>query len=312
MGLCSSAQVYRPFLKDSVHWHIQTYGCSGACDPANIYAPGNCYSITDDFYKIDGDTMVNDRTYKKLVNTYQSTSYQYLQSGQQVPCWSATHGSCTTIGILSEDTAQRKVFVFHTDGTMGSYWCIKDSTLFDFSKRQGDTMYWQASCSDTAYVVDTITYEHYLYDSVRTFHLRPVGSSYFGPFLLYESIGAECGFYGGHPGFEGAYETVLTSYCVGTDSACGFICITGVGINDVALPTIYVYPNPMENKLVVETSSVSSLSISVSDVLGREILQRDLPNATNTIDVKDFPSGIYYYQLMSGTVLVKSGKTVKE
>ncbi|MEI6816192.1 MAG: T9SS type A sorting domain-containing protein [Bacteroidota bacterium] len=72
--------------------------------------------------------------------------------------------------------------------------------------------------------------------------------------------------------------------------------------------TISLYPNPTTSTLTIHQDTYSpSQQIIITDVLGNKVYSQALNNSTETIDISQLSSGIYFYEV-SG----KRGKIVKE
>ncbi|MCQ2263258.1 MAG: T9SS type A sorting domain-containing protein [Bacteroidales bacterium] len=77
-----------------------------------------------------------------------------------------------------------------------------------------------------------------------------------------------------------------------------------VGINDYSTPQLSVYPNPCRNVIVVE--SEDNEVVTLFDVQGRMMLRQTASAPLTTLNVQEFPAGIYFVQC--GT---KTAKVVK-
>ena len=81
--------------------------------------------------------------------------------------------------------------------------------------------------------------------------------------------------------------------------------IAEVGIRE----EISVYPNPVQSELTVSNSANST--ISIYDMNGKLILEKDIISDLETFDVSSFATGVYYAHIIGeGTITTK--KIVKE
>jgi len=60
---------------------------------------------------------------------------------------------------------------------------------------------------------------------------------------------------------------------------------------------ITVYPNPVKDLLIFRTSSTRIVSLTVSDLLGRTMLEQAFDSE---LDVRHLPGGVYFISLLDG------------
>ncbi len=85
------------------------------------------------------------------------------------------------------------------------------------------------------------------------------------------------------------------------------------GIHEInSVNEVTVFPNPAEIQLTIQSGKMNMISIDIADVLGRNIYIEKLNQKTSTINLKSFPSGVYFIKalMQDGNVQVK--KFVKE
>jgi hypothetical protein len=71
--------------------------------------------------------------------------------------------------------------------------------------------------------------------------------------------------------------------------------LTGVGINEVSGSDMFkLYPNPNNGKFTIETTQFSGAEITVYDVLGRPVYQKQLVSSMESIDMSGATNGTYY------------------
>jgi hypothetical protein len=93
-------------------------------------------------------------------------------------------------------------------------------------------------------------------------------------------------------------DTLRYSVCdeLGTcDTAQIFVTILGpnnTGIVDVGLPDLHLYPNPASSYLLVSYSSTIQ-AISITDMSGREVMQRDINNTAASVNIEALSAGVY-------------------
>jgi hypothetical protein len=86
---------------------------------------------------------------------------------------------------------------------------------------------------------------------------------------------------------------------------------TAIGINDLTVPkkSLTVYPNPAFTNITIETITKGCLSIL--NLSGQQLLQREITEPTTTVDISTLPSGVYIVKLV-GKKGVQMGKVIKQ
>jgi hypothetical protein len=77
------------------------------------------------------------------------------------------------------------------------------------------------------------------------------------------------------------------------------------------LTGITVYPNPMADKLTINSNTGQDLEISLYDINAVEIYHKSFTNSV-TLNTEQLPRGIYLYKIKNKTGEERSGKVVKE
>ncbi len=74
-----------------------------------------------------------------------------------------------------------------------------------------------------------------------------------------------------------------------------------VGVEEVSEMSFSVFPNPVNDLLTIKLSSHSDFSLTITDILGKQVLTENYSSTSSTtINVGDFPEGIYMLQLNTG------------
>lgn len=82
-------------------------------------------------------------------------------------------------------------------------------------------------------------------------------------------------------------------------------------VNKVDSKQIMVYPTVFENQFFVQKNVSNVCYISIYSVEGKQIVQKQLQNGTNTIDMTSVVAGTYLYRIISNGIEVSSGKLIK-
>jgi len=72
------------------------------------------------------------------------------------------------------------------------------------------------------------------------------------------------------------------------------------GINQIADVSnqVNIYPNPMQNNFVIETSNTDKQLLQITDVSGKQVLSQTI-NGTSSIDISNLSPGVYNLSLTS-------------
>jgi len=93
---------------------------------------------------------------------------------------------------------------------------------------------------------------------------------------------------------SGVYSVITQ----GTGSCAGISAnytVTGVGISNVSGSDMFkLYPNPNNGKFTIESAQFAGTDITIYDVLGRVVYQKQLLSATESIDMSNTLNGTYY------------------
>ena len=64
------------------------------------------------------------------------------------------------------------------------------------------------------------------------------------------------------------------------------------GITEVDLPDLHMYPNPAASFISVSYSSVIQ-SVSITDMSGREVMQKDINSTAASLHIEALSAGLY-------------------
>jgi hypothetical protein len=75
--------------------------------------------------------------------------------------------------------------------------------------------------------------------------------------------------------------------------------VESLGINNLNIDGLIIYPNPIDNQLNIVQNSNKTLDVFIFDIAGKLILQSKANYTSNTINVSSLGSGIYFLQICS-------------
>ncbi|HXB41545.1 MAG TPA: T9SS type A sorting domain-containing protein [Bacteroidia bacterium] len=77
-----------------------------------------------------------------------------------------------------------------------------------------------------------------------------------------------------------------------------------------------VFPNPFNNQLTININptnhSFGNFRLEILDVLGNQLITERLRENNSVLNIDGLPKGIYFYKIFDSTVLIGSGRLIKE
>jgi hypothetical protein len=70
-----------------------------------------------------------------------------------------------------------------------------------------------------------------------------------------------------------------------------------VRVNESKLSLIYIFPNPAFDKINISYNDTRPTKAGVYNVLGNQLNEFTLKNGLNSVDITQFPSGIYFIKI---------------
>ena len=102
---------------------------------------------------------------------------------------------------------------------------------------------------------------------------------------------------GAQTGYQNMFQFNLSPIGIYTSEAIDNICLT-TGIDENTFtPKIFIYPNPAQNTINIETSE-SIKAISIIDMTGKIILRK---SNSNQVHLPDLQNGLYLIKIETGT-----------
>ncbi|MBC8753393.1 T9SS type A sorting domain-containing protein [Kordia sp. YSTF-M3] len=82
-----------------------------------------------------------------------------------------------------------------------------------------------------------------------------------------------------------------------------------LSLDDTIVSDFKLYPNPSKGILNIQTNTIDSVSVSIYDILGKEVLTADRIN--NTIDISNLKNGMYIVKMTMNDISITK-KIIKE
>lgn len=243
---------------------------------------------------IEGDTVVGERTYKKLYE--QTIDFLETQNGPPfTPPYRVLPGR-RLIALLRDEVAERKVFgLIASTGPNGTAFST-DTLLHDYSLEVSDTLVGLNFDAGEGALVVTATGTENRFGADRNFQegtsirfYQGIGSMEYGPVSGGSDIRTGCCIF------------QLVDYCVGDFSDCGLVLSPVTELSREV--TIKTFPNPFTDQLNIVPSEIrmgSSVTVSLRDITGRKIRQGVLSTGLQW-STGQLPPGVYLATFMSGT-----------
>ena len=73
--------------------------------------------------------------------------------------------------------------------------------------------------------------------------------------------------------------------------------VSPVGIGESTKPVFKIYPNPADEKIIIEGNTISSMRYSLQDQLGRILIAGYLEKKSTQVDIRGLSSGIYFVKI---------------
>jgi hypothetical protein len=254
------------------------------------------WSVYNEKYYIEGDSMVNSKTYKKIYFSSDSN----LNNG-------------ILFALFREDTTSRQVFAIRADST-------SEYLLYDFSLNVNDT----ASVYPTSfpYYSGPISISIDQIDSImingqyrKRFFIRGVQHNSNIPEYWIEGIGSTFGILNsgitGVTIFDIAYPTLL---CFEQDGSLLYQnpaftdCFEPypIGISENKLQALQIFPNPAKNALTVR-SEEAVIEYKIFSSLGQIVGGDDVNSMSFSFNVSNYQQGMYFLHLKT-----KDGVVIKK
>ena len=260
------SQDYYPIVQENNEWNVLQVVYPGTGNPWDtIY--------WTESYKITGDTIISEQTYKKV----------YFSEEETPPNWEYKGG------IREED---EKVWYFPKYGN-------GETKIYDFTLNVGDTLGYQYQA---VMVVDSIAFHE-----ISGVERKHIYFSYidFSPYteLWIEGIGSNYGIFSvGSGGSLGGWTWLLCMsenedliYMNPNYNSCHLI---STDIEETDNSIIEIYPNPARDKINIKnTESIKIESISIIDLKGQKLLEFE-KNKTE-LDLSEISTGIYLLMVTS-------------
>lgn len=285
----SKAQDYHKLLDSNLYWDVASASMGYICGGYSDYPPLR-FTISD-------DTVINNLSYSKF-GYYKMYPSMHNPPPNCPPFFVDTLFYDNVAYYMREDTLNHKVYMYNSYEETEYLW-------YDFDAQIGDTItypYYGEFIVDTIY--DIITNDgkirkyfecNYGWHGFYIEGLGGISGPFYEPFAYFES-GAWLMCAKEHDG-----QSIWGSDCYD---------FTTDITEQESEAKLNVYPNPASNFIHIELSATPA-EINIYNSHGLKIITTIAANKTNTINLSQIDSGIYYLVVLEESGLIISRKIIK-
>jgi len=255
----------------------------------NNISPGNlCIANENYVYRVIGDSIINDTTYKVIWKSGVRTFYAYGPKGfcdntqpEEIQEFAA---------FLRQDG--RKIF------WRGSF-DLQDQLVYNFELEVGDSLPLSrinffndivVVAKDTILVNGEERLSFQFSNSPVTYFVEGIGHS--GGFLQYIPPMLECGHrlncYG---------QNDVPLYPINPQDECNYT----VGIEtEMASSEFSIYPNPAQDVLIIELNDARNKTIEITNMNGQVLEKINFSAKRNQVSISALTAGVYFIKIQSG------------
>ena len=256
----AQTSVYHPFPDSNAVWREWRSGWNSGIN-------GEVWNYEE---TLAGDTLIGGLTYKKILETgatlMNSNPWTYYYN--------------TYKGGIRQDTSQRKVFfILPTSST--------ETTLYDFNLSVGDTIHsynypWGIVSSVDSILIGS-NYRKIFRGTKGVDFIEGIGSTWG---LLHQVLS-----YLNHQNeFYCFTQNGQTIYHPDTTQSCA----VPTGIGELYKNILFaIFPNPTSGIFTLSSSEKIS-TVEISDVLGKQVYEKQVRSPKEEIDLSSQPKGIYF------------------
>ncbi|MDP5104657.1 MAG: T9SS type A sorting domain-containing protein, partial [Polaribacter sp.] len=269
------SQDYIPLLKEGFFWDIKRYGW---------HSRNPCGANSISRYLISNDTIINDKTYKKIIHYPIIGTFTEPYNCLETPYILDIANYSFLNYYLREDISEKKVYrLFINEDNQKT-----ESVLYDFSLKVGDKF-----ASGMFFNEDYATVSGIEQDSEGRNIFYFVGN---GSYSYTEGVGGENGFlfYNINYDFKDEWRKLT---CRGDDFYNNSCNIT---LNNYVydLNNLKIFPNPVND--ILNIKNVENITVKIFSIRGK-LLKKSVSKTNLVINVSSFPSGIYILEISNST-----------
>lgn len=268
------SQEYDPIIKEDAFWDIKTIIPNGGCQ----------YFESLKRIQIDGDTIINSKTYKKLKSALLKDINNLTECISEPFYIDVNDFTSIDDTYLREDTTEKKLYIL-TNSLSTDH--LEEYTVCDFSLNIGDPLLNYFGYDNTQHellITDITTNSEnkkVFYTNDGSYYTEGIGRNE-GNLNIYFNL------------VDGTYERI---HCYG-NAQNQSNCATVLSTNKYELSSLKIFPNPAKNILTIQNTE--DITLKIYSITGS--LLKTIKSKTNLeIDISSFKSGIYVLKISNLT-----------
>lgn len=279
-----SSQDYEPVIKEGSFWDVEEV-LGGYCSSAYYR------------HQIDNDTIINGKTYKKLLYSEYSKEDNSSTCPTYKTPFSINYSDFIELDeYIREAPSEKKVYIWSNKNTDGVY---KEYILYDFNLKVDDIL-------DSDYYAVTINQSN---NRIVKKDTNQEGKTrlHLVENVVYYTEGV--GSYSGITSFNrvvGVGDRTL--FCWG-DSQNQNDCARVLSIEDNFFNQTSIYPNPVKDKLFIKNLELNS-KLELHSISGKKLNINIAEN--NLVNLEDYETGIYFLTIIYSNKRRKVIKIIKK
>ena len=291
IGQVEAQKDYLPLAIEDAQWVIERW------DPQMTPPIRGYYG-----YKIMGDTIINDITYKKVYRR----EFEAVGNYWEPPFIISEE---YLFGAVRDEVSTGKVYAIKFVELVNTCSVNEEYLMFDYSLEVGDMAHETLCQLEESSEILEVNYYNWFGETRKVLRTILEGQ-------LIEGIGSGNGLFEPvgvpvkkNPKIENTYIYI---YCIGKDKDCleGFI----LRDNEISNDKICVYPNPTNGIFTIKNSfqlTINNFQFSITDITGNIIINYQLSINNSKIDISNLPKGIYLLKIFDTNKLFTIKKIIK-
>jgi hypothetical protein len=248
-----------------------------------------CISNENYVYRVIGDTLINDTTYKKI---WKSGVRTFYPAGPNGVCFNTQPEEIQEMAAFLRQEGRK---IFWRNGFEG-----QDQLIYNFELQVGDSLPVNGInflndivvvSRDTILVNGEERLSYQFNNAPVSYYVEGIGHS--GGFLQYIPPMLECGHrlhcYG---------QNDVPLYPINPQDECDYT----VGIEtEIASNEFSIYPNPAQEVLTIELNAAGNKTLEITNMNGQVVEKLNFSETRNQVSISALPAGVYFVKIQNGS-----------
>lgn len=264
---------YDSLVVEGAHWFVEQIG-----------PPNNGLNIPTNVYYLQGDTLINGKTYKKM---YMGDYRDY--NNPPSPSYVLMYPIVQSLELRCFLREENKIVYKIDTGTS------PEKILYNFNKQQADSVDISSFYNMSSAIVIDTSYSVFLWGKMRKVYAESASNApnWNWQFQYIEGIGTNQSPISWWWQENG---TGLIEYCRGTNIQCNTWFIS----NEKATTKsgFHFYPNPASNQIHIKYDLGKVKNLFIYDLQGKQLQEIVLDGSGNqSIELGNLPKGMYFWKI---------------